>query len=1239
MFRFLFTVLIISSGLFASVKTKIIHSSHKNLIIQVVTEPVTTADLFPSSFIVGLPGLKIPKTQIRYYGKSPNPFPSFNKEKKTEFDWHDLQKLQNLSCAVLEIDPKTKDGNFYEIVEIHIQFDSFDYSIRKPKSTENTLLANRIINWDSAKDWLLPEKRSVKKIQSFPTGKWINFDILKDGMKMITQEDLTDIIPTISIHDPRAYMLFMGAEQGRSRSQAVNLPIKDNLVEISIHIDGESDGSFDSEDRIIFYGRGPSGFELKTSEVNWEQNLYFTSNTCWLLLPDDNSLRGKRVSQSLVPESTSLTLDYGLSFYHTEMDLINPEGSGLQWVSTSIPAGGSQIISAILPNPKSAVDANITVQFMGNYSSGNNNSNHIMELHHNSSDGVQVGNTLSWAGTGLRSITGTISGGELNSGNNAFYAHNKSNGGSSSPFFDFFDIYYGRLLDDAESYEFFSPVSGQNIRFTFIEPISSTTKIWNITNPEKVSSETISDLTNLDIILPMDTLARFAVFNLNSLAKVENLEYQPNTVMDNLRNQTTVAQYIIVGPRSYQEAAQPLLNLRYPSIYANLEDIYREFSAGNRDPMAIRSFLQWTQENWQEPKSTYTLLLGDSGYDYRNITGESSIIVPTIQVQAYHSYATDDRLSTIYGNIPEIATGRYPARNIDEVENFVDKIISIESETEFGPWRQKVTLVADDAARPEPSHGGIATGKSHTLNSEELAEIIPSIVNIQKIYMMEYPEVSDASAYGVIKPDATQALFDVLSSGTAILNYIGHGSAYQLAQEKLLYMDRGDLNIIETGKKMPLWIVGTCSFGHFDDPLTESFAEELIRKPMDAASAVISTSRPITVTGNERYTQEIFKAIFGNDQVSNQPIGVILQSIKNGSNESEYFHLFGDPAMMIPMPKETLTINGITPDTLRTLETALFIGSQDIITESGIGMVLLTDATRQVTREYNISSTTESLTYNLPGAILFRGLFDFLGSELSGQIRVPQDISYSPEPGSILIYIHNDSQEALGSLDSIPLRGGNPIIDHIGPIISFETTDQRIIRSGDHISKNQDLILRFSDPIGINLTNEVGHELLLTETNTEETINVTSEFYYDINSITTGTVNLKNYNQDRLQFHIKAWDNANNPSEIEILIHVSDDNKLMLYNTFNFPNPFSTATQFTFELSAQAEISLAVYTLGGRKIMEFKTSTFSVGYHTINWDGHDAFGGVLANGVYLYKIKAENRNAIETFIGRCAKFR
>ena len=232
-------------------------------------------------------------------------------------------------------------------------------------------------------------------------------------------------------------------------------------------------------------------------------------------------------------------------------------------------------------------------------------------------------------------------------------------------------------------------------------------------------------------------------------------------------------------------------------------------------------------------------------------------------------------MATIYGNIPEIALGRYPARNSSEVENFVDKIIAYETSPDLGPWRQKITLVADDASRPEPSHGSISTGKSHTLNSEELSNLIPSSILIDKIYMMEFPEVGDASAYGVIKPTATQAVFDILNSGTAIISYIGHGSPIQLAQEKLLYIDRGDINNINTGLKLPLWIVGTCSFGHFDDPLTESFAEELIREPLNAASMVISTTRPITVTGNERYTKDLFESMFPNNSVSPLPVGVL----------------------------------------------------------------------------------------------------------------------------------------------------------------------------------------------------------------------------------------------------------------------------------------------------------------------------------------------------------------------------
>ena len=118
-----------------------------------------------------------------------------------------------------------------------------------------------------------------------------------------------------------------------------------------------------------------------------------------------------------------------------------------------------------------------------------------------------------------------------------------------------------------------------------------------------------------------------------------------------------------------------MIDLRSPAIYASLEDIYQEFSGGNVDPMAIRTFIQWTQENWISPSPMHLLLLGDSGYDYRNINGLSAIVVPTIQVQSFISYPSDDRLTTIYGNLPELSIGRFPAKYISQVESFIEKII------------------------------------------------------------------------------------------------------------------------------------------------------------------------------------------------------------------------------------------------------------------------------------------------------------------------------------------------------------------------------------------------------------------------------------------------------------------------------------------------------------------------------------------------------------------------------------
>ncbi|MBI04396.1 MAG: hypothetical protein CMI96_01095 [Pelagibacteraceae bacterium] len=1222
--------------LYGKTDIKIISSTEKRLLIELDISVTTAADLFPKSIFVGLPNGIMPKAEIILSEESQIPFRSDNTNLNI-LEWANIQILKNLNTATLKVFPKTSANSYLNKIRISIIFSKGENSYRPADKNESKILSNKIINWNQAKNWVLKEDRKSKRTEALPAGIWLNFLVYKDDLYSISYELLKNNIDNIDDYDPRSVMLFMTPELGRSKSQETNLSLSENMIEVPIIFEGETDGLFEENDRIIFYGRSQSGFDVNGDNVDWNQNLYFNHNKCWILFPDDSSIRGKRIAQSNAPDEVFLTLDYGISYNHYENDIVNLELSGLNWYGSPITFGSSQPISTNTPNAKENVDGTIELKIKGHSTSGSLNTFHNIEVYLNEPSSNKIGNTASWSGNGTRTISASLLGQDLNRLENTFFINNTSSDNNSSPYLDYLTIKYGReLIFNSDGIEFFSPIKNTNVRFNFHSNLPSNVLALDITYPNQPKTIEIIDNQKLEVVLEGENTGRFIVVDRSEILNIDEINYEPGINFNSLRNENLAANYIIIGPEVFYEAAKPILDLRSPSIYASLENIYKEFSAGNEDPMAIRSFLQWTQEHWMNPKPIHLLLLGDSGYDYRNINGESSIIVPTVQVQSYISYPSDDRLSTIYGTMPEFSTGRFPAKNSNEVENFAEKILFIESNPNYGSWKQKITLVADDAARPEPNHGGIATGKSHTLNSETIASIIPSKIDIEKIYMLEYPEVSDASAYGVVKPDATEAVFQSLKNGTSIINYIGHGSASQLAQEKLLYLNRGDIDNIKTNFKMPLWIVGTCSFGHFDDPLAESFGEQLIRYPMDGAAAVISTCRPITVTGNERYTQEIFERIFNDNQVTQQNLGVILQSIKNGSSESEYFHLFGDPAMRLSIPHNYFETISVDKDTLSTLEIASVDFYQNLIVNNGSGIILLKDANRDVTRTYNIASTEQSITYTLPGPTLFRGNFTFSNSQSSVQIRIPQDISYSSSPGKILVYLYDNETDALSEINNIFLIGGENSIDNLGPIIEFKTSTGRILRNGDHKGINENLILSISDPLGINLTKELGHSIILENLSTGESLDITDQFYYNINSITTGEIMLDNLGESDINVKIYAWDNANNPSQNEIYLYISKNDKLKIYNVFNFPNPIIDNTKFTFELSLSAEVEIFIYTIGGRKIKHIRSRSFTQGFNSILWDGKNEFGRVLSNGVYVYKIIAKNNNKKISHIGRCA---
>ncbi len=87
--------------------------------------------------------------------------------------------------------------------------------------------------------------------------------------------------------------------------------------------------------------------------------------------------------------------------------------------------------------------------------------------------------------------------------------------------------------------------------------------------------------------------------------------------------------------------------------------------------------------------------------------------------------------------------------------------------------------------------------------------------------------------------------------------------------------------------------------------------------------------------------------------------------------------------------------------------------------------------------------------------------------------------------------------------------------------------------------------------------------------------------------------------------------------------HFLVSNEAKLLYVYNYPNPTSGETHFTFKLTQiPDEMKIKIYTIAGRLIKEIKIPAIDLSYdfNKIYWDGRDEDGDIIANGVYLYKV-------------------
>ena len=196
------------------------------------------------------------------------------------------------------------------------------------------------------------------------------------------------------------------------------------------------------------------------------------------------------------------------------------------------------------------------------------------------------------------------------------------------------------------------------------------------------------------------------------------------------------------------------------------------------------------------------------------------------------------------------------------------------------------------------------------------------------------------------------------------------------------------------------------------------------------------------------------------------------------------------------------------------------------------------------------------------------------------------------------------------------------------------TLDHQGFVDGDYISDTPTISVRIEDANGIDPRSE---NIILTK-NGE---NVPQDEYVIAASPTNNNLLLITYTPvlepGEYRIRLQAQDANGNISDTDRTATVAGEFEIK--NIANFPNPFvpGSGTHFAYYLTGSAdEVSLKIYTITGRRILAIDTLDASVSFNEFHYDGYDADGEPLANGVYLYKFTARKGDIRKQKVGKIA---
>ncbi|MFK5959565.1 MAG: type IX secretion system sortase PorU [Lutibacter sp.] len=1139
---------------------------------------------------------------------------------------------RNDTYAILNLTPLIKEGNrIKKIVSFEIEYSLV--ASTKNRETTNYTVKNSVL----------------------ADGNWYKFSVDTTGVFKIDGNFLSNLGIDVNTINPKNIQIY---GNGGEMLSFKNSDFRHHgLQENAIYVSGENDNTFNKNDYILFYAKGPHTWKNVTSnnlnEIKHQFNIFSDKAFYFITIGNNEGKRIVDYTPITASSNQQITTFHDFTFF--EKDEINMFAAGQQWFGDSFSV--ENVHNYVIPFENIDTSEDILVKVRGVAESSVTSQ---MEVKVNNQNLFNV--TLPANGGLTKAVANQNSGGLQLSGNsvNVEIYYNNNGNPSANAYLDYIEVLgKKKLIANGNQFIFRNlDVNSTSGIFEYsIQNSTNITKVWDVSNaltPTNIINE--SSNSNFNFKINGGVSKEYIVLNENDYYVPEIVE-NPQISNQNLHSLNNL-DYIIITQDFLFEQAQRLAdyhieNSNLKTKVISLNEIYNEFSSGSPDITAIRDFVRHLYSNSTTNRLKYVCLFGDASYDYKNRIGGNNNIVPVFEAfdsfNLATSYVTDDFYGMMDANEGEmnsferqdVVTGRIPVSDALQAKQVVDKILSYYSSKSFGDWRTQITLVADDID---------ATGEELLqIEMEKIADTIAinnPTFNLKKVYIDAYTQ--ETSSGGNRYPTVNSEITNQVEKGTLLVDYFGHGGEDGWAAERILEVS--DIQNWKNEFKLPLFITVTCEFSRFDNPLRKTAGEFLFWNKNGGAASLISTTREIFISVGQALNERLIKPLL-NFNNENYTIAESLMNVKNQFSTTQRYFIFslGDPAMKLSIPSPTVKINKINDvdisqslDTIKALSYVKFEG--EVTNSNGIILNNFNGELDVVVYDKPINKTTLdndnrniTMQFDAIESKIFKGRSTVESGKFTFDFVAPRDLKVAYGKGKLSFYATNSLMDKAGYNFDITIGGINTNApeDTTGPIVQLYMNDLNFVEGGN-TNESPLFIAVLEDESGINTSiTAVDHDIVAILDGDQANPIILNDFYQtELNDFKKGKVSypFRALSTGLHTLILKVWDTYNNLTETTFSFFVVDDSDLVLSNVLNYPNPFVNYTEFWFNHNKPNEllnVQIQIFTVSGKIVKTINETVQSEGNlcRSLTWNGLDDFGSKIGKGVYIYKLKVISVNS------------